>query len=159
MTHIQNVYNLFCTERFPLPTADEVQSFESDVGMNLPLAYKRYLLDFNGGVFSDAVIHFDEPLSYEWRDGVVTQDSDELDFMYGFHATLPAAEIGQHFDLSLRDASGKVDFLPIGYTTIGGLLMISLSERSFGFILIHFPSADVFEIARNLDAFFGLIRG
>ncbi len=51
MTTIENAYDRFSVERFPLASEAELAELERRVGVKFPEDYRRFVLDFNGGYF------------------------------------------------------------------------------------------------------------
>ena len=63
---IDSLYKVFCTESSPLPTERQVTELEKRIGVSLPEDYRQLILEYNGGMFSEAEIapqtedvHFD----------------------------------------------------------------------------------------------------
>lgn len=157
MATIQRVYDKFCKTRFQLPSEDEVNALERKLLIRFPEEYRHFLLEFNGGFFSDAPIILPEPITVEWRDGLITHTQDGLTNMFGFHCTLPCAELGKRSDLSLFEKNEPLQLLPIGYTSLGSLLLLDLLPEYLGNILLKFPDEAAFTVAADIDDFFDLI--
>ncbi len=158
MPTIAEVYELCCTQRFPLPTEAEIAALERRLKIQFPLDYRGYLAQFNGGAFRDARIVFPEPITVTWRDGLVTHIEDDLDEMHGLHATFKSGELGKQSDLSLFENNDPIQLLPIGYTAVGCLLLLDLYPGNEGEILIKFPNEKAYQIADDIGAFFSLIE-
>ncbi len=56
MNLIRYAYNRFSTERFPLPTEEQVWALERKLGIEFPPDYREFLLQFNGGYFDTPII-------------------------------------------------------------------------------------------------------
>jgi len=109
---IQSVYDAFAVERFPLPSEEQVSDLESRLGIPLPLHYRKFILEFNGGFFREpkpliAPVH--EEL--RWY---------ELDGLWGIAAAHRHAELGN--DTNLFDDNDPPLILPIGNTSGNHLL-------------------------------------
>jgi hypothetical protein len=155
---IASLYSRCCTHRFPSVERDELDSLESRIGRSLPRDYRKFLLEFNGGVFRRATINLPEPLTVEWRDGLVTHTEDELDCLYGLRAPFDFAILESPSNLTLLEQGDPIDLLPMGYTACGSLLLLGLVPDIEGSILIKFPSdQNAFEIADGIESFFDLI--
>lgn len=92
MNKIEEAYNRFCTDRFPLPSEQEVSALEERIGVTFPDDYSRFLLTFNGGYFREPCILPPDP---EWP-------LDRLTLMHGIHATDLTSELGSDADRDLR---------------------------------------------------------
>lgn len=158
MDAIVNAYDRYCTTRFPLPTEHEVAALEERLQVDLPDDYRDYLLCYNGGFFSDAKIVLPEPITVEWRDGLVTHTVDGLTNMRGLHPSLPFAELGKPMDLGFFEENGPFHLLPIGYTSVGCMVLLDLAPGYTGNILLKFPSAGAYTVAEGIVDFFGLIE-
>ncbi len=158
MSTVKDVYARCCTTRFPLPNESEIESLESRLEMRFPDRYRKYLLSYNGGFFSNAVIVFPEPITVQWRDGEVTHKQDIMEQMYGLHSAHPYAEIGRESDINLFDDNKPIQLLPVGRTIMGSLLLLDMLQGHEGEILIKFPSEGAYPIADNIDELFDLIE-
>jgi hypothetical protein len=114
MKRIERAYQLFCKERFPLPSEREVQELETRLGCLLPADYRQYLLYYNGGLFAEPDIM---PSSPECP-------LDGLTVMGGINASHHSAEMGmpKGFTPALFDDNDPPQILPIGYTMMGNLI-------------------------------------
>ena len=157
MPTIAEVYEQHCKTRFPLPAESEIVLLEERLNMRFPSHYRDYLLSYNGGFFSNAVIVFPEPITVMWRDGKVTHAQNIMEQMWGLHSTHHCAELGKRSDITLFDDNDPIQLLPIGYTTMGSLLLLDMLSGHEGEILIKFPSEGAYPIADNIDEFFDLI--
>jgi hypothetical protein len=112
MNNIETAYRAFCRERFSLPSEEKISALEVQLGIRLPSNFRRFLLEYNGGIFTEPHIippDKDCPL-------------DRLTFMNGIGAQLDAMEFASDADLALFDDNDSPQILPIGYTIMGNLL-------------------------------------
>jgi SMI1/KNR4 family protein SUKH-1 len=149
MNAIQSAYERFCKKRFPLPSEQQVAALERRIGVSLPEDYRRYILEFNGGWFTepDIVPPIKEcPL-------------DCLDFMNGIAATHPCAELASAADLALFTDNDPIQLLPIGYTSMGHLIWLSTHPDDRGRIGLKKCSSDEsFFLAKSIEGFFALVQ-
>lgn len=107
-------------EKTPLPTREELVSFEARHGLKLPEDYRNFLLKVNGGMPS--------PSLCLWPDG-----GDFVAVVYGFHHAEEWMRLEQamtEFDVV---ASG---YLPVAISNGGNYFLLSLKEADAG--SIHF---------------------
>ena len=146
MSAIENIYSKFCDGRFPLPSEQEVFDLEQKLGIPLPPEYRRFILEYNGGYFSDPLIVLSDP---DYR-------QDCLTTLWGIHAPLPFAELGH--DVDLFDDNDPPEILPIGYTIMGNLLYIVTHIEEYGSIGMKLAySSKTFFMASSIEGFFELI--
>lgn len=150
MQSIEYAYNSFCEERFPLPTEKQVSDLEQRIGVTLPNDYREFLLEFNGGVFSEPDIL---PPSDDCP-------SDCLTFMHGIGSTLEdVAELASNLDLALFDDNDPVQILPIGSTMMGNLILLGTHPDDRGCIYLKKAFSDSsFLLAEGIEEFFELLR-
>jgi hypothetical protein len=149
MDSVELAYRHFCTERFVLPTPAQVTDLERRIGISFPEDYRRYLylLDFNGGYFSEpAVIGPSDECP-----------QDRLRFMHGLGATHPTAELGQKGDLSLWDDNDPPQIVPIGCTIMGYFILLITHPDDRGCILLR-SFDESFFLADGINEFFGLLH-
>lgn len=158
MNLIARAYDRYCTTRFPLPTENEVAALEERLKIDFPDDYREYLLQYNGGYFRDAQIVFPEPITVRWRDGSVTHTDDHLTVMYGVDSNNKDRDIAQPFRLHLLEDNDPLQLLPIGYTSVGCLVLLDLAPGYIGNVLLKFPSADAYTVTEGIADFFGLIK-
>ncbi len=158
MDSIAAVYAKYCRQQFPLPNEQEVDELENRLGVTFPDDYRQYLLDFNGGFFADAPVVLPEPITVEWRDGMVTHSEVALTAMNGLHATTPEDELGNPLDVHLFDDNDPLQILPIGFAAVSCLVVLDLLPGYCGNILIKFPSAAAYTVADGISEFFDLIK-
>jgi hypothetical protein len=53
MSAIDLAYAKFCKKRFPLPTERQVSDLENRIGIRLPADFRQFILDYNGGYFTE----------------------------------------------------------------------------------------------------------
>jgi hypothetical protein len=151
MNQIEYAYRRFSEERFPLPSEEQVAELEERLGVPLPDDYRQFVLDFNGGYFTEPKI--DPP--------VEGCPSDRLTVLHGIGATLPDDELGAEAHLALFTDNDPLQILPIGYTLMGNLLfLVTVPEpEERGRIGLKKASAqDYFALATGIEEFFKLLR-
>ena len=146
MSNTESVYGKYCDGRFPLPSEEDVIKLETRLGVSLPPEYRQYILNYNGGYFSDPTIVSTNPDCPE----------DGLSTLWGIHAPLPFAELGH--DVINFDDNTPAQILPIGDTTRGNLLFIVTHPRDYGNVCMKIAfSSNAFFLAESLEEFFLLI--
>src|SRR5262249_8861394 len=149
MNNIELAYRTFCKERFPLPSEKQVADLEQRLGMEFPSDYRRFILEYNGGIFEEPDI---VPPNKDCP-------KDCLADMSGIGAKYPHAELASKADLALFDNNNPPRILPIGYTLMGNLIFLGTHANSRGRIgLKKASSADSFFLAPGIEEFFGLLR-
>lgn len=148
---IQYAYNRFCTRQFPLPSIAQVEEFEEAIGVVLPDDYRQYLLDFNGGFFSEPLIMCDEP----------GYPQDRLTLICG----LGLAEDQSAFDLftyiDLFDDNFPAQIVSIGDTLMGSLLFIVTDRdgEDYGNIGLKLAGKDdSFFLSSGIEDFFSSLK-
>ena len=126
MNAIEFAYTMFCRRRFPLPLEDQVTDLEHRIGVDLPGDYRRFLLHYNGGYFTEPQI----------VPQVQDCPTDRLRYMMGIRATHPSAELASEDDLRLFDDNDPLQVLPIGCTLMGNLIILITRFESRGSILL-----------------------
>jgi hypothetical protein len=149
MSNIDDAYRRFCRKRFPSPLKEQVADLEDRLGVTFPSDYRSYILEYNGGFFTEPDI---VPPTKECL-------LDSLAFMSGIGASIPGAELGS--DTNLFDDNDPLQILPIGYTLGNHLLFIVIDPtdelpESIG-MKIAFRDKS-FWLADNIEEFFGLLR-
>ena len=146
---IDAAYGAFCQERFPLPSEQQVAYLEKRIGVLLPEDYRQFLIEFNGGFFTepDIVPPVDEcPL-------------DGLTSMKGIGATHPSAELATEADLATFDDNTPLQILPIGYTLMGNMLLLVTSPEYNACILLKKSYSDEYYLlAEGIEEFFERLR-
>jgi SMI1-KNR4 cell-wall len=151
---IETVYKQFCRERFPLPSESQVAAIEIRLRILLPPDYRRYLLSYNGGIFSEPRI---ESLTKECP-------SDRLTIMGGIGATHAFAELapsmGGGLTPAIFDDNDPPQLLPIGDTMMGNLILIHSQPHAedWGRISLKTGFSDkIHFLADGIEGFFDLL--
>lgn len=146
MKNIDKAYLAFCKKNFPLPSEKQVIGCERKLG-RLPSDYRQFLLEYNGGSFSEPDIV--PPKKHDLI--------DRLTIMHGIDAAIPVAELGS--DVDLFTDNDPVQVLPIGHTMMGNLiLLITLGDERDCIVMKKTFSQDYIFLARGIEEFFGLLR-
>lgn len=149
MIPIEAAYKAFCTQRFPLPTESDVAGIERRIGVALPDDFRSYILEFNGGYFSD-------PDIVAYAEGC---PEDALTSLSGIGAADGFAELANPGDLALFTDNDPVQTLPIGYTIMGNLLALITHPEGRGSIVMKKAWSDEwFHLADGIEEFFTLLR-
>src|SRR5437870_4166884 len=93
MNSMDAAYGTFCKERFPLPSEKEVNDLEDRLGIRLPPDYRRFLLGYNGGLFTDP----------EFLSPVKGCPAGRLECMKGIGTKTSRTELASTVDLALFD--------------------------------------------------------
>lgn len=145
---IDYAYAAFCEERFPLATEEQVAALERRMGVAFPGDYRDFVIEYNGGLFSEPRIvppDDDCPL-------------DRLTFLNGIGATHPTAELATPAELSMFDDNDPPQIVPIGYTLMGNLLFLITHPENRGYIgLKKAWSDESFFLADGIEGFFALL--
>lgn len=148
MTTIEYAYSRFCKERFPLPSASALEALEQRIGVTFSPDYRQFILDFNGGYFSEPEIApvGDSPPAL-------------LTLLHGIGASHPEAELARPSDLVLFDDNDPPKILPIGSTPMGSLIILDTAPGE-GRGTIYFKQAfgDFYYLADGIEGFFSLLR-
>lgn len=149
MNAIESAYVRFSATRFPLPSKQQIAALEKRIGGPLPPDYRRFILNYNGGYFTEPDIV--PPAEQCPVDG--------LTVLYGIGATHHSAELARPASLALFEDNDPVEILPIGYTLMGNLLYLITHSEDAGFIGLKRASSDqCFFLAAEIEEFFGLLR-
>lgn len=149
MSTIELAYREYCEERFPLPFEVELIDLERRIGVTLPVDYRQFLLEYNGGFFR-------EPDIIPPVDGCPL---DSLTFLSGIGATHPSAELASAQGLALLDDNNPPEVLPIGYTLMGNLILLITHPEDNGYIVLKKAfSAETFLLAEGIEEFFSLLH-
>jgi hypothetical protein len=144
---IDHIYELYCDVRFPLPTERDVLAFEKRLKARLPADYREFILKYNGGFFGDPCI------------ASLTDDcpKDGLNSLYGIRATVNSSELANNLDIFT--GNDPLQVLPIGYTTMGNLLILFIGGDDEGTIMMKRASSQQYYfLADGIELFFSLIR-
>jgi hypothetical protein len=137
MNTIARAYQLFCKERFPLPSEEELADLESRLGVRLPADYRQFLLDYNGGLF-------DEP--------EIAPPSDACPSELG----VPGG-----YTPAIFDDNDPPQLLPIGYTVMGNLIFLVTDPtgNDRGRVGMKLASQDTsFNFGEGIEEFFARLR-
>lgn len=148
MSPIEIVFDKFASERFPLPTEQQLNALETRIGVTFPDDYREFLLNFNGAYFSDPQIIPPDAAC----------PSDGLESMFGIGATHPTVELGRVSDLVLFQDNDPPQIVPIGETCCGHLIILITHPEERGSILLKQASGDFFYLADGIEEFFSLLR-
>jgi hypothetical protein len=121
---------------------------ERRIQVTFPESYRRFLLEYNGGFFRDPGI---APVG----DGC---PDDSLTELYGIGASDPCAELGDSASLALFDGNDPPVIVPIGYTIMGGLIILVTDPEGYGAILLKEAYGDFFYLADGIEEFFELLQ-
>ena len=125
---------------------DEVQS---RIGVTFPDDYRRYLLEFNGGYFNGPEI---TPVG----EGCPLE---VLEILCGIGASHEEAELGMPSDIALFDDNDPPKIVPIGYTGMGGLIILDTAPgEGQGAVFLKKEFGDFFYLTDGIEEFFGLLR-
>jgi hypothetical protein len=148
MSNIEDAYRKFSTDRFPLPTEQQLAELEARVRVGLPPDYRRFVLQVNGG-------YFNEPEITPVGEGC---PPDSLTCVHGIGASHWEVELASEFYLALFDENDPPIILPIGHTSMGGLIILTTEADGRGEILLKQAFGDFHYLAKGIDEFFTLLR-
>jgi hypothetical protein len=149
MTAIEDAYCKFSRVRFPLPTEEQLADLERRIGIVFPDDYRQFILEYNGG-------YFVEPEITPVGEGC---PQDALTYLSGIGASHAYAELGEPSKLGLFDENDPPKIVPIGYTVMGGLIILDTAPgEGRGEIYYKQPFGDFYFLADNIEEFFGLLR-
>lgn len=151
MNTIETAYRKFCIERFPLPTEQQIVELEQRIKVSFPDDYRRFLLEYNGGYFSEPYI--EPPI-----------DTDEgcphlaLNLLKGIGASHPEAELARPGDLVLFDDNDPPKVIPIGDTPENSLIMLYAQPKGRGQIFLKQAVGDWYFLGHGIEDFLALLR-
>ncbi len=148
MTVIADAYRRFSTERFPLPTEEQVHALERSIGVTFPDDYRRFVLEFNGGYFSKPDI---TPVGEDCP-------QEALAFLYGIGASHREAELGRPSRTALFDDNDPPKIVPIGDAEMGGLIILVTEPEGRGQIFLKQAYGDFHYLAEGIEEFFELLQ-
>lgn len=148
MNTIECAYKRFCRKRFPLPNEQQVADLERHLAIILPDDYRHFLLEFNGGYFTEPSI----------APPVEGCPVDGLTYMHGFGASHRSAEIGNERQIAIfkEDVDDPVEVLPIGYTLMGNFILLVTKGKAKDKIILR-TFEESFFLADDIESFFGLL--
>lgn len=146
---IEYAYRRFASERFPLPSEEDVAALEKKLEITLPEDYREFLLRLNGGFFEDP--------SIEPTEKGCPQES--LDALWGIGASHESAELGDLGDIELFDDNFPPKILPIGDTPLGSLILLDTAPGDEkGMIYFKQAFGDFYYLADGIGEFFELLK-
>ena len=150
MLAISSAYAKYCTERFhPLPTEEQVTTLQRRLNVELPDDYRRFLLEFNGGVF-------DEPFIEPVQAGC---PQDALTFLSGIAAPHRTAELGDPRTIDLFDDNDPPKILSTGDTATGEPIILDTAPgEGRGSIYLKQAFGDFYYLADGIEELFELLR-
>ena len=151
MRAIEAAYQKFCRDRFPLPTEEQVAALERHIGITFPEHYREFVLNFNGGWFTEPQI---VPPSKACP-------VDRLTVLDGIGADHPSAELASEAHLALFDDNDPPHVVPIGYTIMGNLLILLTHPEpdDRGVIMLKRAYHEEYHrLAGTMEEFVGLLR-
>jgi hypothetical protein len=149
MRPIENAYHQFCRKRFAAPSEAQVTDLERRINATFPDDYLRFLLTDKGGYFT-------EPQIVPSSQGCPT---DRLSFMHGIGASHRTAELATASDLALFDDNDPPQVMPIGYTLMGGLILLNMPPgEGTGVIVYKKAFGDFYFLANDIEEFFGRLK-
>ena len=152
MTRIEVAYKAFVKTRFPLPTEKQVADLEASLHIELPPDYRQFLLEYNGGFFTEPDIIPSDP----------DCPIDGLNNLGGIGASHRCAELGQPdhgYHPNWFDENDPPIILPIGYTLMGNLIYLVTEPQGRGVISLKKAySNEAFDLATGIEEFFSLLR-
>jgi len=140
------LFDHFAIERFPLPKDAEIANLEQKLGTSFPDSYRRFLLRFNGAYFDDSKLSLH-----------IAGIDDSLRLISGLNATVPTAAVGNSDDIDLLEDNSPIRLLPIGYTTLGNLVLLNLVQNGKVVLKVAY-SGESFDVADDILEFIRLVR-
>ncbi len=149
MTTMENAYERFSVERFPLPTEAQVAELEHRIGVRFPDDYRKFVLEFNGG-------YFNEPEITTVGEGC---PQDSLEILFGIGASHEEAELGTPERIALFDDNDPPKIVPIGCTGMGGLVILDTAPgEGQGAIFLKQAFGDFYYLVDGIEAFLALLK-
>ena len=149
MELIEYTYRRFIKQQFlPLPTQEQVAALEWRINVRFPDDYRQFLLDYNGGYFTEPEIRLPggDPLRFAlWQ-------------LYGIGALHRGAELGNPASLVLFDDNDPPKVLPIGCTGMGSLIVLATRPEDRGTIFLKEAFGGWFFLAEGIAGLFELLR-
>ncbi len=143
---IEIAYRLFSKRRFPLADSTNIKTSEQLINATFPSSYRSFLETNNGGTFTNPTIG-----------GV--ESGDRLSVMWGINAEPDDFDLMGSLNVSLFEHEFSRLYLGIGYTLMGGLLLVSLTLDSPGQIFLEpASSGELCFLANDIEEFFGELK-
>lgn len=124
LNQVEDAYQRFCEERFKPISKEEFKQCLSSHQIRFPEIFSDYIHSYNGGWFSEPALP-----------GLDAKTGDRLTLMYGINSGIRSAELFSLFNVSFHDYECGRAFFPIGYTMMGGMILLGLaagdSEKVF----------------------------
>jgi hypothetical protein len=129
---INDLYLRFSKTRQSLPNTDDIAVFENAIQKQLPDDFKKFLLEYNGGVFDNPYIYAHSDVPFR----------DRLDVLFSLNSSEKYADLlGSTY---LFDDNIPCILLPFGYTISGNLLVLDFLENVNGTVLLKIASSNQF---------------
>jgi hypothetical protein len=149
MTTIENAYDRFSVERFPLPSDAQLSALEQRLGIVFPDDYRQFILEYNGGYFKCPEI---TPVG----EGCPLET---LQILFGIGPSHWEAELGRPSDIALFDDNDPPKIVPIGRTGMGGLIILDTAPGDGqGAIFLKKAFGNFYYLLDGIEAFFALLR-
>jgi hypothetical protein len=148
MSPIDHAYRRFATQRFPLPSEEQIAALERRLGVELPADYRKFISQFNGGIFDEPEIETDHQDCH----------GDALTFLHGINSGDEETELGASSFMALFEENHPPILIPIGYTALGGILVLVVEEEGRGAIALKKAFGGFYHLADGIEEFFGLLR-
>jgi hypothetical protein len=119
------------------------------MNVELPRDYVRYLLEYNGGWFTEPSIVTEE----------IKIDFDRLTVMFGIGASHLTAELADEGRINIWDDNDPPQMLPIGYTLRGNFIVMFVvpGDDDYGEIALKTPQSSYF-LASSISEFFETLQ-
>jgi hypothetical protein len=145
---MEYAFQRFATERFPLPGEEQIAALERRLGVELPADYRKFISQFNGGIFDEPEI---ETNHHDCR-------GDALTFLHGINSGDEETELGDPGFMALFEGNDPPILIPIGYTALGGILVLVVEEEGRGAIALKKAFGGFYHLADGIEEFFELLR-
>ncbi len=149
MELIEHTYRRFIEQQFlPLPTQEQIASLERRINVKFPGDYRQFLLEYNGGYFSEPEVRTpngDCPQFALWQ-------------LYGIGALHRGAELGRLSSVALFDDNDPPQVVPIGCTGMGSLIVLATRPEDRGTIFFKEAFGGWFFLAEGIEGFFELLH-
>jgi len=144
LNQVEDAYQHFCEERFKLISNEELKQCLSSNQIRFPEIFSDYIHSYNGGWFSEPALP-----------GLDAKTGDRLTLMYGINAGTRSAEMFSLFNVSFHDYECGRAFFPIGYTMMGGMILLGLAAGNAEKIFLKpASSSQLYLLSSNIIKFF-----